>query len=212
MNDTTRTAGPADRIDPIEITGLVLAGGRGTRMGGVDKGLQNHQGLPLALHAMMRLGTQVGHVMINANRNLGAYESFGVPVWPDALAEYPGPLAGMLAGLEHCETPYLVTVPCDSPGFPLDLVERLAHELVTHDAEIAMAATREPDGTLQVQPVFCLLRATLLESLVRFLHDGQRKIDRWTGQHRCVQVVFDDAQAFANANTIEELQRLQSPR
>jgi molybdenum cofactor guanylyltransferase len=190
----------------------VLAGGRGTRMGGVDKGLQNHQGLPLALHAMMRLGTQVGHVMINANRNLGAYESFGVPVWPDALAEYPGPLAGMLAGLEHCETPYLVTVPCDSPGFPLDLVERLAHELVTHDAEIAMAATREPDGTLQVQPVFCLLRATLLESLVRFLHDGQRKIDRWTGQHRCVQVVFDDAQAFANANTIEELQRLQSPR
>jgi molybdenum cofactor guanylyltransferase len=212
MNDTTSTAGPADRIDPNEITGLVLAGGRGTRMGGVDKGLQNHQGLPLALHAMMRLGTQVGHVMINANRNLGAYESFGVPVWPDALAEYPGPLAGMLAGLEHCETPYLVTVPCDSPGFPLDLVERLAHELVTHDAEIAMAATREPDGTLQVQPVFCLLRATLLESLVRFLHDGQRKIDRWTGQHRCVQVVFDDAQAFANANTIEELQRLQSPR
>ena len=127
------------RIDRQDITGLVLAGGRGSRMGGVDKGLQKHQGMPLAMHAMLRLAPQVGHVMINANRNLGAYESMGVPVWPDALADYPGPLAGFLAGLEHCETPYLVTVPCDSPLFPEDLVDRLAQALAERDAEIAMA-------------------------------------------------------------------------
>lgn len=195
-------------IDPDEITGLILAGGRGSRMGGVDKGLQNHQGLPLAMHALLRLQPQVGHVMINANRNLGAYESMGVPVWPDALADYPGPLAGFLAGLERCETPYLVTVPCDTPNFPADLVARLADALVAEDADLAMAATLEA-GRLQVQPVFCLMRASLMESLVAFTHAGQRKIDRWTGQHRCATVVFDDADAFFNANTLEELQRLQ---
>jgi len=198
-------------IDRQDITGLVLAGGRGSRMGGLDKGLQNHLGMPLALHALLRLAPQVGQVMINANRNLAAYESMGVPVWPDAQADYPGPLAGMLVGLERCETPYLVTVPCDTPDFPLDLVERLARPLEQADAEIAMAATRE-DGATVTQPVFCLLKATLMESLVAFLHAGQRKIDQWTAQHRCVQVVFDDAAAFFNANTAAELQRLQQPR
>lgn len=194
---------------PVEqITGLILAGGRGSRMGGVDKGLQTHLGLPLAMQALLRLQPQVGALMINANRNLAAYESMGVPVWPDALADYPGPLAGFLAGLERCETPYLVTVPCDTPNFPTDLVERLAAALVAEDAEIAMAATRE-DGQLQVQPVFCLMAATLMESLVAFTQAGQRKIDRWTGQHRCATVVFDDADAFFNANTLDELQRLQ---
>ena len=194
---------------PVEqITGLILAGGRGSRMGGVDKGLQNHLGMPLAMQALLRLQPQVGALMINANRNLAAYESMGVPVWPDALADYPGPLAGFLAGLERCETPYLVTVPCDTPNFPTDLVERLAAALVAEDAEIAMAATRE-DGQLQVQPVFCLMAATLMESLVAFTQAGQRKIDRWTGQHRCATVVFDDADAFFNANTLDELLRLQ---
>ena len=154
---------------PVEqITGLILAGGRGSRMGGVDKGLQTHLGLPLAMQALLRLQPQVGALMINANRNLAAYESMGVPVWPDALADYPGPLAGFLAGLERCETAYLVTVPCDTPNFPTDLVERLAAALVAEDAEIAMAATRE-DGQLQVQPVFCLMAATLMESLVAFI-------------------------------------------
>ena len=194
---------------PVEqITGLILAGGRGSRMGGVDKGLQTHLGLPLAMQALLRLQPQVGALMINANRNLAAYESMGVPVWPDALADYPGPLAGFLAGLERCETAYLVTVPCDTPNFPTDLVERLAAALVAEDAEIAMAATRK-DGQLQVQPVFCLMAATLMESLVAFTQGGQRKIERWTGQHRCATVVFDDADAFFNANTLDELQRLQ---
>ena len=192
-----------------DITGLILAGGRGSRMGGADKGLQNHRGVPLAMHAMLRLSPQVGHVMINANRNLGAYDAFGVPVWPDALPDYPGPLAGFLAGLEHCETPYLVTVPCDTPDFPDDLVARLAAALEAEDAELAMAATPGPDGQPQLQPVFCLMRTALMESLVAFTQGGQRKIDRWTAQHRGATVLFDDAAAFFNANTADELRQLQ---
>lgn len=192
-----------------EITGLVLAGGRGSRMGGVDKGLENHRGVPLAMHALLRLSPQVGEIMINANRNLGAYESMGVPVWPDALPDYPGPLAGFLAGLERCETPYLVTVPCDSPNFPIDLVARLAEAFADADTEIAMAATRE-SGELRSQPVFSMMHTSVLESLVHFTRSGQRKIDRWTAQHRTRLVPFDDAEGFANANTPDELRRLQT--
>lgn len=196
-------------IDRHDITGLVLAGGRGSRMGGADKGLQNHLGIPLALHALLRLAPQVGPTMVNANRNLAAYESMGSPVWPDALPDYPGPLAGFLAGLERCETPYLATVPCDTPDFPTDLVARLAEALARDEAEIAIAATREPDGSTQVQPVFCLMRASLLESLVRATTAGERKIDRWARQHRCSEVLFENADAFFNANTLAELQSLQ---
>ena len=196
-------------IERADITGLILAGGRGSRMGGADKGLQNHLGIPLAMHALLRLSPQVGHVLVNANRNLGAYDAFCVPVWPDALPDYPGPLAGFLAGLEHCETPYLVTVPCDTPNFPADLVARLASGLAAQDAEIAMAATRSVGGEVQVQPVFCLMKASLMESLVRFTQSGQRKIDRWTAKHRCVEVLFDDEAAFFNANTADDLRQLQ---
>ncbi|GAB3757019.1 molybdenum cofactor guanylyltransferase MobA [Ramlibacter monticola] len=200
-------------IHKEDITGLVLAGGRGTRMGGADKGLQNFRGIPLALHTLMRLGPQVGEAMINANRNLSAYESFGVPVWPDATADYAGPLAGFLTGLERCETAYLVTVPCDTPLFPQDLVARLAEALAREDAEIAMAAAREEDGAMRPQPVFSLMRRELMESLVRFTQGGGRKIDAWTGQHRTVLVPFDrpgdEPSAFFNANTLAELHRLE---
>jgi len=195
-------------IDRDDITGLILAGGRGSRMGGVDKGLQAHLGMPLAMHALLRLSPQVGEVLINANRNLAAYESMGAPVWPDALPDYPGPLAGFLAGLEHCATPYLATVPCDSPQFPADLVARLAERLDADGAEIAIAATRE-DGELRLQPVFCLMNATVIESLIRFTASGQRKIDAWTATLRHVAVEFDDARAFINANTVAELRGLQ---
>jgi molybdopterin-guanine dinucleotide biosynthesis protein A len=195
-------------IDRNEITGLILAGGRGSRMGGIDKGLQIHRGAPLALHALLRLSPQVGEVMINANRNLGAYESMGAPVWPDVLPDYPGPLAGFLTGLEHCETPYLVSVPCDSPLFPEDLVARLGTALLAEDAEVSMAAIVE-DGELRLQPVFCLMRTGVLESLVRFTGSGQRKIDAWTASLRMATVAFDDAGAFANANTLDELRQLQ---
>jgi molybdopterin-guanine dinucleotide biosynthesis protein A len=195
-------------IHKEQITGMVLAGGRGSRMGGVDKGLQGFRGMPLAMNALFRLQPQVGETMINANRNLSAYESMGVPVWPDALPDYPGPLAGFLAGLERCETPYLVVVPCDTPLFPEDLVERLAAAFADESTEIAVAATRE-GGELRAQPVFCMMRSTVMESLVRFTHEGQRKIDRWTALHATQLVEFANADAFANANTTDELQQLQ---
>jgi len=202
-------------IDTADITGIVLAGGRGTRMGGADKGLQNFNGTPLALHSLLRLSPQVGDVMINANRNLAAYEAFGVSVWPDGLTDYAGPLAGFLTGLERCESPFLVSVPCDTPLFPHDLVARLADVLSAQDAEIAMAAAPEEDGQLRAQPVFSLMRSELMESLVRFTQGGGRKIDAWTGQHRTVLVPFDqpgdDPRAFFNANTLAELHRLEQP-
>jgi molybdopterin-guanine dinucleotide biosynthesis protein A len=207
-----------DTISPEKITGLILAGGRGNRMGGVDKGLQNFNGIPLALHALMRLGPQVETVMVNANRNLSAYESFGASVWPDASADFAGPLSGFLVGLERAETPYLLTVPCDTPRLPLDLAERLATALVRADADIAMAAAPEvkPDGSTEVraQPVFCLLKIELSESLVAFTHGGGRKIDAWTALHKTVHVPFDtpadDPLAFANVNTLTELQALEN--
>ena len=202
-------------IETADITGIILAGGRGSRMGGVDKGLQNFNGMPLALHTLLRLSPQVGELMINANRNLSAYEAFGAPVWPDVLADYAGPLAGFLTGLERCETAYLVTVPCDTPLFPQDLVARLALALHAQDAEIAMAAAREEDGQLRPQPVFSLMRVELMESLVRFTQGGGRKIDAWTGQHRTALVAFDQSgdelRAFYNANTLAELHQLEQP-
>jgi molybdenum cofactor guanylyltransferase len=196
-------------IDRQDITGLILAGGRGSRMGGVDKGLQNFQGAPLALHAMMRLAPQVGALMINANRNLGAYEALEVPVWPDSTPDFAGPLAGMLTGLEHCETPWMVSVPCDSPLFPMDLVERLAAAALAHQAEIAMVRAPEGDGgPPRAQPVFCLMQVDVAESLAAFLQGSGRKIDEWTAQRRTVMVDFDDPKPFRNANTLAELHRL----
>jgi len=203
-----------------DISGLILAGGRGSRMGGVDKGLQSFNGMPLALHTLMRLqmGAGVAQIIINANRNLAAYESFGVPVWPDGMADYAGPLAGFLSGLERCKTPFLMTVPCDTPLFPLDLVPRLAAALQAEGADIAMAAAPEPgkDGhvRLRAQPVFCLLRIELLESLLSFTQAGGRKIDAWTALHKTALVPFDlphdDPRAFFNANTLADLQQLEN--
>jgi molybdopterin-guanine dinucleotide biosynthesis protein A len=205
-------------ILPGDITGLVLAGGRGMRMGGTDKGLQNFHGTPMALHTLLRLQMQQGgwvsDTLVNANRHLAAYEAFGAPVWPDTLADYAGPLAGFMTGLEHAETPWLLTVPCDTPRFPLDLAERLAQAANREGADIAMVAAPEEDGSVRSQPVFCLLRVSLLESLVKFTQEGGRKIDRWTGQHHTVLVPFDlpgdDRRAFFNANTLADLQALEA--
>jgi molybdopterin-guanine dinucleotide biosynthesis protein A len=199
------------------ITGLILAGGRGSRMGGIDKGLQNFRGLPLTQQTMMRLQLQslpLQEVLINANRNLSAYESLGVPVWPDTIDGFAGPLAGFLTGMAHCATPLLLTVPCDTPLFPLDLVERLYEAMDTQEADLAMAAAPEENGVMRPQPVFCLLKIELIESLVKFTQGGGCKIDTWTGQHRCVIVPFDlpgdSPQAFTNANTLAELQQLEA--
>ena len=197
------------------ITAVILAGGRGSRMGGVDKGLQNFNGVPLALHTLRRLRPQAGSIMINANRNLAAYESFGVPVWPDVtvMGDYAGPLAGFMTALERCETPYMLTVPCDTPLFPHDLVSRLTRALVDAGADFAVASAPEGDGLSRPQPVFCLMGTHVLESLHRFTQGGGRKIDAWTAQHKVVQVPFnlpgDDPQAFFNANTLAELHQLE---
>ena len=207
-------------MNDLSITGLILAGGRGARMSGVDKGLQNFNGTPLTLHTLMRLQMQdavsLSELMVVANRNLSAYESFGVQVWPDSTDGFAGPLAGFLTGLERCETDLLLTVPCDSPLFPLNLTQRLLDALIAEDAEIAVAAAKEEDGSVRAQPVFCLMRVSLLESLVKFMQTGGRKIDAWTAQHKTVLVPFDtddvDPRAFFNANTLEELHRLEQSK
>jgi molybdopterin-guanine dinucleotide biosynthesis protein A len=187
------------------VTGLVLAGGRGSRMGGVDKGLQRLDGVPLVQHALRRLDPQVGALMINANRNLETYAQFGYPVWPDADSDFAGPLAGFVAGLAHCSTDWLATVPCDTPRFPLDLVARLL--AAAANATVAVACTPE-GGLAQRQPVFCLVRRTAQAGLVDYLAGGGRKIDAWFKRERCVDVLFEESEAFFNANTLEELRRL----
>jgi molybdopterin-guanine dinucleotide biosynthesis protein A len=201
------------KIDINQITGLVLAGGRGSRMGNVDKGLQNFRGAPMALHVIMRLSPQVGTIMINANQNLGPYEGFGVPVWPDQIGGFAGPLAGLQTGLSHCETEYLVTAPCDSPFLPHDLVERLAEALVENNADLAVAVTVEGEGDdqrRQSHPVFCLMTASLLPHLERFLQEGGRKIDAWYASLNVAEVDFPDEKAFRNINTLEELRKYEA--
>lgn len=207
-------------IASSDITGLVLAGGRGSRMGGVDKGLQPFAGLPLARHALLRLAPQVGSLLLNANRHMDTYRSWGVPVVADTEADYPGPLAGFLTGLLHCPTPWLLAVPCDTPRFPADLVVRMA--AAAHAAGAPLAVALAPDseagseGQLQLraQPAFCLIHRSLLPSLQGFVSEGGRKIDRWTALHPLAQACFDqagdDPLAFANANTLPELQALQA--
>ncbi len=193
-------------MKPDQITGVVLAGGRGSRMGGVDKGLQLFRGLPMAQHALMRLTPQVGAMMINANQNLDAYRSFGVPVWPDDMPDFAGPLAGLQTALRHCITPFLVTAPCDSPFLPTDLVTRLAAALKQANAELAVAVTGDASNR-QPHPVFCLLQASLLPHLTSYLESGGRKVDRWYGPLKTVDVYFAEEAAFRNINTCDELQQ-----
>jgi molybdopterin molybdotransferase len=192
-------------VDRNELTGLVLAGGRGSRMGGVDKGLQLLDGRPLVAHAIERLAPQVSRLMISANRNLESYAHFGVPVWSDAERDFSGPLAGFLAGLLHCETEWMVTVPCDSPRFPQDLVGRLAAAL---DSKPAAIAVTHQAGRRQREPVFCLLHRSLRDDLAAYLREGGRKIDAWLDRVGCAEAVFDDGAAFFNANSLDELRRL----
>lgn len=200
-----------------QVDALILAGGRGSRMGGVDKGLQRLNGQTLVEHALARLrqqaGGRLGAIIVNANRHLDDYRALGLAVWPDALADFPGPLAGFLAGLEHSSRPWLLTVPCDSPRFPLDLLERLAQAAEREGADLALALGRDEDGRLRRQPVFCLLRRELADSLRAYLQGGGRKIDDWIGSQRQVAVAFDapgdDPRAFYNANTLAELRALE---
>jgi len=210
-------------VEPAKVCAVILAGGRGLRMGGVDKGLQTFQGLPMARHALQRLQAQQGGapavIGFNANRNPEAYAQWG-PVWPDLDPDYAGPLAGFAAALQHCpqDCEWLLTVPCDSPRFPLDLLSRLGAGLHAAAADLAVATAPEwqPDGSsvLRSQPVFCLLHTRLRDSLLAFVQGGGRKIDAWTAQHACVRVPFGapgDALAFSNVNTRDQLAAMETP-
>ena len=194
----------------MKITGLILAGGRGTRMGSVDKGLVPFRGQPMVAEVLHRLAPQVDSLMINANQNIAEYEAFGHPVWPDQTGDFAGPMAGIQSGLMHCTTPYLVTVPCDCPFLPHDLVQRLTDELQRCDADIAIAVTGM-GAQRQSHPVFALLKTSLLPDLDRFLQKDGHKMLAWFASHAMAKVLFEDEAAFDNLNTQADLQRYDPP-
>lgn len=198
------------------ITGLILAGGRGSRMGSVDKGLQPFRGQAMVAHVMHRLAPQVGALAINANQNLDAYAAFGAPVWPDELAGFEGPLAGLETGLRRCATSLLVTAPCDSPFLPPDLVQRLHAALLAEGADLALAETDETaaDGSTRIQPhpVFALVKVAALPLLSAYLAGGARRMDGWYGAIKVARVRFDDPAAFRNINTLRELRQFEEEK
>ena len=178
-------------------------------MGGVDKGLQTLQGKPMVAHVIQRLQPQVDRIIINANQNQERYREFQLPVWSDQENNFAGPLAGIQAGLIHCDTAYMLIVPCDTPKLPTDLVTQLATALEHSQADIAVVITKE-DDLVQRQPVFCLMKKTVLTNLTVALERGVRKVDNWLAENKLVDVMFDDEAAFANINTLEELKRIES--
>jgi len=187
-------------IDPQEITALILAGGKSRRMGGRDKGLLPFGDDLLVGHVIRAIVPQVGAAMISANRHREDYERFGLPVLADPIADFQGPLAGFLAGLQAVKTQYLLTLPCDGPVVIPDLARRLAAGMSAADADIAVAH----DGQ-RLQPVYALLNARVLPGLRQALDEGERKIDRWYPRHHWVTVDFSDApQQFSNINTPED--------
>ncbi len=196
-------------ITSEHITGLILAGGRAQRMGGIDKGLIPFHGKALIEFAINRLKPQVSTILINSNRSITKYSHYGYPVLMDETPDFSGPLAGFSVGLKHCKTPYLLTSPCDSPLLPFDLAQKMAAELEGNNLELVFASSKEEDGKIWSQPVFCLMKSSLQDSLDAFLSKGDLKIDRWFKELRSGTVVFENPQAFANVNTPEELAALE---
>ncbi len=189
----------------MSITGVVLAGGLARRMGGVDKGLIAFAGKPMVAHVLERLRPQVDEILVNANREINQYEVYGYPVISDEIEGFAGPLAGLHRGMSAASQPFVLTVPCDSPFLPSDLASRLMQALQQTDADLAVAKTGA-----QAHPVFCLCRTGLKHHLQSYLQSGGRKIDAWYGTLKVAEVAFDDQpQAFANINTLEELESLQ---
>jgi len=189
------------------IHGLILSGGQGRRMGGLDKGLQPFRGRPMVAHVIERLAPQVDEILVNANRNAAEYARFGHRVIADAIPGFAGPLAGFERGLAHASGTLVATVPCDSPFLPADLVARLRAALERVRADLAVAKTGA-----QAHPVFCLMRRSVHASLAEFLAGGERKIDRWYASLAVAEVPFDDEpEAFLNINTREELAHLEPP-
>jgi molybdenum cofactor guanylyltransferase len=179
----------------MDITAVILAGGRGMRMGGVDKGLVDYQGKAMVTHVLERIQPQVAQVIVNANRNIDLYQQYGVTVVTDATNQFDGPLAGLQAGLAHAETEWILTVPCDSPLLPLDLAERLSQAIQESNTLVAIARSANGD-----HPVFCLLHRSLSADLNTYLNDGQRRVSAWQARHSPVFVDFKDEQAFTNIN------------
>ena len=194
-------------IDRSQVTGLVLAGGRGTRMGSVDKGLEVLDGRSLVAHALARLRPQVSVLMISANRHRDRYEALGATVVADRFADYPGPLAGLHAGLVACTTDHLVAVPCDAPFFPPDLVPRLAAAFADEDTDVAIVGT-----PARTHPVFCLMRRNATTALERYIEGGGRRVHDWLETMRVHTVSFADEAAFRNLNTSEELRAAEADR
>ena len=193
----------ADAIGTLAtaVTGVVLAGGQGRRMGTVDKGLVPLDGRPMVSHVLQRLAPQVDEILINANQHLDDYAAMGHRIIPDVIGGFAGPLAGLHVGLAQAAHALVVTVPCDSPFLPLDLVARLRTALDANAADLAVARTFD-----QPHPVFALVRKRVLPHLTRFLEGGGRKIDAWYATLATVEVAFDDeADAFRNINTVDEL-------
>lgn len=189
------------------VTGVILAGGKGQRMGGQDKGLLEYQQQPLVQHIINRLSTQVDTLVINANRNIDRYQQFGHSVIEDSLSGFHGPLAGMHSVMEACTTEYILTVPCDSPTISSQLRQRMMEVLLINQADIAVAH----DGN-RIQPVFCLIACSLKDDLERYLKQGDRKIDLWFKQHKLVEVDFSDQpDSFINFNHPEDIIKLPQP-
>jgi len=192
----------------IDITGVILAGGQGRRMGTVDKGLRELRGKAMAGWVIERFAPQVAEVLINANQNLEIYARFGYRVIPDEIGGFAGPLAGLQRGLSEAHHPLVATAPCDTPFLPADLVARLHAALQANAAQLAVARTGD-----QPHPVFCVCRRDVLPHLTAFLQDGGRKIDAWYATLKVVEVAFDDQpDAFSNINTSEELRAFESAR
>lgn len=185
----------------MAISSIILAGGRATRMGGIDKGLVPLQNKPLIQHVIERLSAQVDEIIINANREINQYQSLGYAVWQDEIADFLGPLAGIHLGLKHAKHDFLLTVPCDSPLLPLDLAARLMAGLIENNADIAVAACNG-----ESQPVFCLCKKSVAKSLDDYLSNGGRKVSIWQNSQKTIKVDFSDSSdAFVNLNTFAEL-------
>jgi molybdopterin-guanine dinucleotide biosynthesis protein A len=189
----------------MSVTGIILAGGLARRMGGVDKGMIPFLGKPMIAHVVEQLKPQVDHLLINANRENEAYESFGLSVIRDQIPDFAGPLAGLHSGMKHAKTEFVLSVPCDSPLLPNNLVMKLMMALQENNADIAIAKTGQ-----QLHPVFCLCRTNLVLDLEKFLIDGGRKVEEWQIKYHLTMVSFEDQSvAFSNINTLDDLNELE---
>jgi molybdopterin-guanine dinucleotide biosynthesis protein A len=190
----------------MSISAVILAGGLATRMKGADKGLILLHQKPLVQHVIERLKPQVNEIIINANREIATYQTFGYPVLQDEVEDFLGPLAGFSLGLQHAKHDYMLTVPCDSPLLPLDLAKRLMNALTEHDADIAVASSDN-----NTHPVFSLCKKSVLPSLTAYLQQGERRVSAWQKSQKYIEVDFSDCNdAFTNLNSFEDLARLTS--